>query len=73
MEGDPIALERWSGAQCGEDFCVIDIERSSRRWLVLMARSRNRIEERALAAACDRAEISLLLTDIYRAAASLVG
>lgn len=57
MEDDPIALEQWPGAQCSKDFCVIDIERSSRRWFVLMAHSRNRIEERALSAACERADI----------------
>ena len=57
MEGNPIALERWPQAQCSADFCVADIERGKRRWSLLMARSRNRIEERALAAACERVDI----------------
>lgn len=57
MRGEPIALEHWSGADCSRDFCSLTIERDGRRWRVLMARSRSRIEERALAAACDRADV----------------
>jgi competence protein ComEC len=57
MEGEPIPLEQWPGARCSRDFCAIDLERGGRSWSLLMARSRERVEERALAAACERADI----------------
>jgi competence protein ComEC len=57
MKGEPLALDEWPGAQCNADFCTLTIERGNRDWNVLMARSRSYIEERALAAACDRADI----------------
>jgi competence protein ComEC len=57
MDGEPLALDEWPGAQCNADFCTLTIERGNRDWTVLMARSRSYIEERALAAACDRADI----------------
>jgi competence protein ComEC len=57
MGGEPIPLEQWRGARCSRDFCSLTLEREGRAWRVLMARSRSRIEERALAAACDRADV----------------
>lgn len=57
MAGEPIVLEDWPGARCSRDFCTLGIERGGRPWVLLMARSRERIEERALAAACARADI----------------
>jgi competence protein ComEC len=57
MGGEPIAIENWPGAQCTKDFCSLMIQRGGRDWFVLMARSRSRIAERQLAAACDRADI----------------
>jgi competence protein ComEC len=57
VEGEPVALAEWPGARCSADFCAIGIERAGRQWQVLMSRSRNRIEERALVAACERSDI----------------
>ena len=57
VAGEPIALETWPGARCSRDFCVLSIERAGREWHLLMSRSRNLIEERALAAACEQADI----------------
>lgn len=57
VTGDPVALADWPGAECTPDFCVMGIERAGREWHLLLGRSRNRIEERALAAACERADI----------------
>ena len=54
---NPIALAQWPGAKCSREFCVIQLERGKRIWTVLMARNNNLIEERALAAACDQADI----------------
>lgn len=55
--GEVIPLDRWPQAQCTPDFCAITLRRGARDWHVLMARSRDMVEERALAAACDRAHI----------------
>jgi competence protein ComEC len=57
MAGQPVQMEDWPGARCSRDFCVLAIERGGRDWTVLMARTRIRIEERALAAACERSDI----------------
>lgn len=57
LEGEPVPLDRWDGARCSRDFCTLAIERGERRWILLMARSSVMVEERALAAACDRADI----------------
>ena len=57
MAGEPIAFEDWPGASCSPDFCVLSLERQGRIWHLLMSRSRERIEERALAAACRQVDI----------------
>ncbi|MCB2089076.1 MAG: ComEC/Rec2 family competence protein [Sphingomonadaceae bacterium] len=57
MTGDVVPLEQWPGAQCSRDFCVLTLRRDGRDWHLLMARSRERVEERAVAAACERADI----------------
>jgi competence protein ComEC len=57
VAGEPLALADWPGARCSADFCVVAIERAGRTWHVLMSRSRQVVAERALAAACERADI----------------
>jgi competence protein ComEC len=57
VEAAPVPLARWPGAECSRDFCAIELTRGERTWHVLMSRSREYVEERALAAACDRADI----------------
>lgn len=57
LQEEPVPLGDWAGARCSRDFCTLAIERGDRRWTLLMARSRDMVEERALAAACDRADI----------------
>ncbi|ABC63399.1 ComEC/Rec2 family competence protein [Erythrobacter litoralis] len=57
MSGEPVTITDWPGAQCSRDFCTVTIQRGGRDWHVLMARSRDRVEERALAAACERSHI----------------
>jgi competence protein ComEC len=57
VEGDPLPLVQWPGARCSPEFCVVSLEREGRSWSVLMSRSRNIVGERALAAACERADI----------------
>jgi len=57
MDGSVLPMARWPNAQCSRDFCAITLHRGGRDWRLLLSRSRNMTEERALAAACDRADI----------------
>ncbi len=55
--GEPRLLSDWPGARCSADFCVLRLHRGGRDWQVLLTRSRDRVPERELAAACDRVDI----------------
>lgn len=57
IEGEPQALANWPGARCNRDFCSVDLKRQGEIWHLLIARGRDAVPERALAAACDRADI----------------
>ena len=57
MDGALKALDEWPGAACNADFCAIALNRGGRAWRLLMARGREAVPERALAAACDRSDI----------------
>lgn len=57
MNGEMLLLADWSGAKCSRDFCTVNLHRGGRTWHLLIARSRDKVPERALAAACDRADI----------------
>lgn len=57
VTAEPIPLVQWPGARCSRSFCFLEIERGSRQWTLLMARNRDRIAERRLAAACNEADI----------------
>ena len=57
VKADPVPMVQWPGARCSSAFCTLVLRRGGREWAVLMARSRDRVEERALASACARADI----------------
>ena len=57
VQGEPLPLADWPDARCSRDFCAITLRRGGRDWEVLMSRSRDIVTERALAAACERADI----------------
>ena len=57
MRGETLALADWPGAQCNSEFCTLRLHRGGRAWDLLIARGRERVPERALAAACDSADI----------------
>lgn len=57
MSGELHLLEDWPGARCGRDFCAVEIVRGGRTWHLLLGRGRDRVPERELAAACDRADL----------------
>ncbi|MFA7588157.1 MAG: metal-binding protein, partial [Novosphingobium sp.] len=51
------AFDDWPDARCSADFCALDIARAERTWRILVARRDDMVEERALAAACERVDI----------------
>lgn len=57
VTSEPIALADWGGARCSPEFCTMVLNRGGRDWSLLLARNREMIEERALAAACEQADI----------------
>jgi competence protein ComEC len=57
VAAEPMPLADWPGASCTSAFCAITLERGGRDWVVLLGRGRQQVEERALAAACARADI----------------
>lgn len=57
MEGEPVLLETWPGARCNRDFCAIPVKKGDRTWDLLIARGRDGVPERRLAAACDRSDV----------------
>nr|WP_298896500.1 ComEC/Rec2 family competence protein [uncultured Altererythrobacter sp.] len=57
VKSDPIPMAEWPSAHCTSEFCAMTLTRDGRDWELLMARNNMRVEERALAAACERADI----------------
>jgi competence protein ComEC len=54
---EPVPIADWPGAQCSSAFCTLTMARGEREWVLLLGRGRDKIEERALAAACAKADI----------------
>jgi competence protein ComEC len=63
VAAEPVPLAEWPGARCSSAFCTLVIRREGRDWTILLARTGDRIEERALASACARADI--VIADRY--------
>jgi competence protein ComEC len=57
MTGEAKALDEWPGARCNPDFCSVVLTRAGRRFVVLMARGRDMVDDLPLAAACERVDI----------------
>jgi len=57
MNGVPRGLDDWPGARCNADLCLVEMERGGRTWRLLLTRTRDRLPERELAAACDRVDV----------------
>ena len=56
LDGDPVPLARWPDARCSPEFCVATT-RDGRVTHLLLARGRDYVTERDLAAACARVDI----------------
>ncbi|MEM1195113.1 MAG: ComEC/Rec2 family competence protein [Pseudomonadota bacterium] len=57
VTAEPVPIADWPGARCSPEFCLMTLERGGREWTLLLARNSDFIEERALAAACERSDI----------------
>lgn len=57
IQAAPIEMAEWPGARCSADFCSLPFILDHNKWHLLVARSRERIDERALAAACELSDI----------------
>ena len=57
MAGTVRTLETWPGARCSSDFFANDLQRGGKPWRLLLSRGRDNVEERSLAAACDKADL----------------
>ncbi|WP_296680168.1 ComEC/Rec2 family competence protein [Novosphingobium sp.] len=57
MSGEVRLLADWPGASCNADFCSVNLRRGGRTWQLLIGRGKDMVDERALAAACDRVDI----------------
>jgi competence protein ComEC len=57
MRGPVRQIADWPGARCSQDFCAIELHRAGRDWRLLLGRGRDPVPERALYAACERADI----------------
>jgi competence protein ComEC len=57
FEGEAMAIEDWPEARCNAEFCSVVLRLGQRTYAVLIGRNRERVPERALAAACRRADI----------------
>ncbi len=57
VAADPVPIATWPGARCSSAFCTVTLTRGGRNWVLLLGRGREMVEERALAAACRKADI----------------
>lgn len=57
VAAEPVPLVQWPGTRCSRDFCSVTLHRAGRDWHLLLGRNKERVEERAVAAACERADI----------------
>jgi competence protein ComEC len=53
----PVPIEEWPGVECSTDMCVLDINRSGRRWTVLATRTPYQVSSMEMAATCKRVDI----------------
>jgi competence protein ComEC len=54
---EPEPIERWPGAKCSADICVIELVRRGRPWHIMATRSPYPVPAMEMAAACKRVDI----------------
>lgn len=54
---EPMEIEKWPGAKCSADICIIEIQRDGKSWRVMATRTPYPIPSMEMAAACKRVDI----------------
>jgi competence protein ComEC len=57
MAGTAAPLDKWPGARCNHDFCLVTLNRGGRDWRLLVARTHVSLSDDALALACAGVDI----------------
>ncbi len=57
MSGIVAPLDKWPGARCNRDFCLVEVIRGGRIWRLLIARTKARVSTDDLARACAGVDI----------------
>ena len=57
MSGAVAPLDKWPGAHCNHDFCLVEVGRGGRIWRLLIARTKAKVSDDDLARACAGVDI----------------
>ena len=57
MSGTTRVLDQWPGARCNPDLCMVEVWRGGQFWRLLLTRTKDRLPEQELAAACARVDV----------------
>jgi competence protein ComEC len=67
MAGSVAPLDRWPGASCNHDFCLVELSRGGRIWRLLIARTLAGAADEALARACAGVDIVIAQQKLFGA------
>jgi len=65
MSGAVTPLDKWPGARCNHDFCLVEMGRGGRIWRLLIARTKARASDDDLARACAGVDIVIAEQKLY--------
>ncbi len=65
MSGTVAPLDKWPGARCNHDFCLVEISRDSRIWRLLIERTKAHVADDELARACAAVDIVIAEQKLY--------
>lgn len=57
MSGTTRVLDQWPGVRCNPDLCMVEVWRGGQFWRLLLTRTKDRLPEQELAAACARVDV----------------
>ncbi len=67
MSGAVRPLDKWPGARCNHDFCLVEVDRGDRIWRLLIARTKARVSGDDLARACAGVDIVVAQQTLFGA------
>lgn len=65
IAGSIAPLDKWPGARCNHDFCLVELSRGGRIWRLLVARTPAPVPDRDLAAACAGVDIMIAQQKLF--------